>query len=251
MNLTKPILAVAVFLAATLAQGEALSDALSDALQDPARPQTDLERDVTSKPATVLRFFGLPEGGVVLDLFAGSGYYSEIIGKTIGPRGKVILHNNAAYLNFAGAELTERLHNNRLVNVERYDREVDAIDLADDSVDMILMVLTYHDLYYKTEGWDLDPDTFFDMVHRVLKPAGVLAVVDHIAVTGSGVDAAQELHRIDPEFARTDIEGRGFELVGTLDALENSADPLNISVFDPEIRRKTSRFVYKFVEPGS
>ena len=85
---------------------------------------------------------------------------------------------------------------------------------------------------------------------RVLKPGGVLAVVDHIAVTDSGSDAAQELHRIDPEFAKADIEGRGFELVGTLDALENSADPLDISVFDDEIRRNTSRFVYKFVEPG-
>lgn len=247
MDLIKPILAVAMSLAAAIAQ----ADALSDALQDSARPQTDIERDATSKPAIVLRFFGLPEGAVVLDLFAGSGYYSEIVGKVIGPHGKVILHNNAAYLNFAGEALRERLHNDRLANVVRYDREIDAIDLADDSVDVVLMVKTYHDLYYKTEGWDLDPDAFFEMVHRVLKPGGVLAIVDHIAVTDSGSDAAQELHRIDPEFAKADIESRGFELVGVLDALENSADPLDISVFDDEIRRKTSRFVYKFVEPGS
>ncbi len=247
MNLAKPISAIAVFLAAGFAQ----ADALTDALQDPTRPPADLERDATSKPATILRFFGLPEGSVVLDLFAGSGYYSEIVGKAIGPRGKVILHNNAAYLNFAGDALTERLQNNRLANVVRYDREINAIDLADDSVDVILMVKTYHDLYYKAEGWDLDPDAFFDTVHRVLKPGGTLAVVDHIAITDSGSDAAQELHRIDPEFARADIEGRGFELAGTLDALVNSADPLDISVFDPEIRGKTSRFVYKFVEPDS
>ena len=154
-------------------------------------------------------------------------------------------------MHLAGDALTERLRNGRLTNVTRYDREIDDIDLADDSVDLILMVLTYHDLYYKTEGWDLDPDAFFNMVHRILKPGGMLAVVDHIAITDSGSDAAQELHRIDPEFAKADIEGRGFELTGTLDALENSADPLDISVFDPKIRRKTSRFVYKFVEPGS
>ena len=245
--LTKPILAIALFLATSVAH----ADPLSDALNDPSRPEADIERDATSKPANVLRFLGLPEEGVVLDLFAGSGYYSEIVSKVIGPRGKVFLHNNAAYLNITGDALAERLRNNRLENVVRYDREVDAIDLADDSVDVILMVLTYHDLYYKAEGWEMEPAAFFDMVHRILKPGGVLAVVDHIAVTGSGSEAAQELHRIDPKFAKTDIEGRGFELVSTLDVLENPADPLNISVFDPEIRRKTSRFVYKFVEPGS
>jgi len=72
----------------------------------------------------------------------------------------------------------------------------------------------------------------------------------HSAMTGSGNEAVQELHRIEAVFARRDIEAHGFEFAGELQTLENTSDPLDISVFDPSVRRKTSRFVYKFIEPA-
>jgi predicted methyltransferase len=87
------------------------------------------------------------------------------------------------------------------------------------------------------------------MIHRILKPGGILAIVDHVAAKGSGNTPAQELHRIDPEFALADIRGRGFELVASSDLLKNPEDPLDISVFDQSIRGRTSKFLYKFVEP--
>jgi predicted methyltransferase len=128
---------------------------------------------------------------------------------------------------------------------------LDAIDLADDSVDLILMVMAYHDLYFKTDDWDLDPDAFFAMAHRILKPGGVLAIVDHAAVPGSGKTAAQDLHRIDPAYAQADIESHGFTLIDRSDLLANPDDPLEVSVFDASIRGRTSRFLMKFVEPES
>ena len=227
------------------------ADIFDDALADPGRPEADLERDATSKPAQVLRFFGVPENGVVLDFFAGGGYYSELVATALGDGGTVYLHNNAAYLNFAGVELTERLRKNRLANVTRYDREINAIDLPENSVDLVLMILTYHDVYYETENWKLDPKILFTAIHRVLKPGGVLGIVDHAAIAGTGNSAAQELHRIDPAFAMQDIEGHGFNFSGKADFLLSADDPLDVEVFDASIRRKTSRFVYKFVEPES
>jgi len=184
-----------------------------------------------------------------MDLFGGGGYYSEIIARTMTDSGRVYLHNNAAYVNFTGDALTERLQRNRLPNVVRYDREIDEFDLPEDSVDLVIAVLSYHDIYYKTEGWDLDPETFFTTIHEILKPGGTLLIIDHVALAGSGKSAAQELHRIDPAFARQDIESHGFEFAGELQVLKSADDPLNVSVFDDSIRRQTSRFVYKFVEP--
>ena len=214
------------------------------------RPAADRERDASSRPAEVLEFFGVPNGGVVVDLFGGGGYYSEIYARAVGDEGRIYLHNNQAYLNFAGEALEARLANGRLPNVIRYDRELDAIDLADDSVDLVLMVMTYHDLYYKTDGWDLDPDAFFSMIHRILKPGGVLAIVDHAAIPGSGNSAAQDLHRIDPAYARADIEAHGFRLEKASDLLANPEDPRTVSVFDPTIRGRTSKFLMKFIEPA-
>jgi predicted methyltransferase len=223
---------------------------IEDALAQPDRTDADRERDVRSKPAEVLAFFGLSPGQVMVDLFAGGGYYSEIAGNVVGSSGKVYAHNNAAYLGFAGEALETRLESGRVVNVERYDRELDTIDLADDSVDLILMVMTYHDLYWKTDSWDLDADQFFATAHRVLKPGGVLGIVDHAAAKGTGSAAVQELHRIAEDFARQDFESHGFVFDGESDVLRNSDDIVSTNVFDDAVRFKTDRFVYRLVEPG-
>ena len=243
----RPMKLLALVLGLVLSTAAAAAS-LEEAINSPERPAADRERDANSRPVEVLGFFGVPEGGTAIDLFAGSGYYSEILSRAMGPEATVYLHNNAAYLNFAGEALEARLANGRLPDVTRYDRELDAIDLADDSVDLVLMVMTYHDLYYKTDGWDLDPDAFFAMVRRILKPGGVLAIVDHAAAEGSGRAAAQDLHRIDPAFALADISARGFTLVEASDLLKNPNDPLNVSVFDASIRGRTSKFLKTFVE---
>lgn len=227
-----------------------IADPLSDALDHPDRPDVDRERDATSLPAQVLQFARLPENGVVVDLFGAGGYYSEIIARAMGPDSRVYLHNNAAYLGFSGDALTQRLQRERLPSVVRYDREIDAFDLPADSVDFVITVLTYHDIYYKTDGWDLNAQDFFGTIHDILKPGGTLLVIDHIAADNTGSTAAQDLHRIDPAFALADISSHGFEFAGESEVLKNAADPLDVNVFDPSIRRKTSRFVYKFIEPA-
>jgi len=117
----------------------------------------------------------------------------------VGESGTVYMHNNGAYLGFAGKALTERTESGRLRNVTRYDKEIDAIDLPSNSVDRVLMVMTYHDLYYKTDDWDIDPGEFFAAVRRILKPGGMLCIVDH---AGRGTD----LPRSNPRKRRRVLE---------------------------------------------
>jgi predicted methyltransferase len=73
-----------------------------------------------------------------------------------------------------------------------------------------------------------------------------LVIVDHAAKPGTGNNAAQDLHRIDEEFARQDIESAGFKFVGETDVLRNPDDDKSISVFDDRVRWKTDRFVFRF-----
>ena len=184
-------------------------------------------------------------GWKLLDLFAGDGYYSELLAQRVGPTGKVYLHNNQAYMGLA-RNLRARLNNNRLPNVEVYIREVNDINLPSDSLDMVMLVMAYHDAYFTQNGWTVNAEGLFRTVHRILKPGGTLAVIDHHATTGSGSAHAQDLHRIDADFARRDITGRGFEFVAASDVLNNPTDQLHSSVFDPEVRGQTSRFVFRF-----
>jgi predicted methyltransferase len=57
------------------------------------------------------------------------------------------------------------------------------------------------------------------------------------------------LHRIDPAIVRRQVEAAGFRFAGESKVLNNPADPLNIPVFDPSIRGRTSQFAFKFVKP--
>ena len=216
----------------------------------PERSEADAVRDETSKPFEVLAFMGVQPGWQVIDMFAGNGYYSEVLSHAVGTTGKVYLHNNQAYMGFAN-KLSERVADNRLANVEVYVREVEDINLPSASLDMAILVMTYHDVYFTQQGWTVTADPLFRTIKRILKPGGVLAIIDHHAAPGTGNTSAQNLHRIDAEFARTDIARHGFELVAESDLLNNPDDKLDVSVFDPEVRGKTSRFVYKFVKSES
>ncbi len=213
----------------------------------PERSEADAERDVTSKPFEVLAFMGLEPGWQVIDFFAGNGYYSEVLSHAVGPEGKVYLHNNQAYMGFAD-KLSERVADNRLPNVEVYVREIEDFDLRSNSLDMAILVMTYHDVYFTQQGWTVTADPLFNTIRRILKPGGVLAIVDHHAAANTGNAHAQNLHRIDAEFAKGDIAGRGFEFAGATDILENPDDDLSVTVFDPAVRGRTSRFVYKFIK---
>ncbi len=213
----------------------------------PARTPADAARDVHSLPFQMLEFFGVKPGWVVVDLFGANGYYAEVLSHVVGPSGKVYLHNNQAYMGQA-TQMRERIKHNRLPNVEPYPREIRDIDLPSNSVDLVLMVMSYHDVYFEQNGWDARVTPTMRAVHRMLKPGGVLAVIDHHAEAGSGRAAVQVLHRIDAEFAVKDIERFGFRLEASSAQLQNPQDDLTKSVFDPVLRGKTSKFALRFTK---
>lgn len=220
--------------------------AVEDALSHPDRSAADRDRDERSKPAQVLSFAGVAAGMTAWDIFAAGGYYSEILARVVGPQGKVLLHNNETYLGFVGNAIDERLANERLPNALALISDVETTGLETDSVDFAIMVMVYHDLYWKREGWDRDPKQFLASLHRVIKPGGTLLIIDHAATAGSGTSSTQESHRIDPEFAKTDLASAGFVFEAALDVLSNPDDDRSVNVFDPAVRGKTDRFVYRF-----
>ena len=95
----------------------------------------------------------------------------------------------------------------------------------------------------------IDRDRFFSQIRRSLKRGGTLAVIDVSAIPGTGKTADQDLHRIDEEFARKDIESAGFVFEGESKLLRNPGGDRTLLVFDECIRRKTDRFVYRFSKP--
>ena len=217
------------------------------------RSNADLTRDRHSKPFEVIDFIGAQPGWIALDLFGGGGYYSEVLAHHAGPTGLVYLHNDQATKVTPG-QLQKRFGNisrrtgrsETLPNIMLLDGAINDLSIPSHSVDLVLLVQIYHDAYYQAHGWQLQSKALFKFIYRVLKPTGVLAVIDHTAVPGSGAEHAQALHRIDREFAINDISQHGFVLNDQSDLLENSDDDLQRSVFHPSIRGRTSRFLLTF-----
>lgn len=226
----------------------AAGDPIDLALAHPHRSAADRQRDATSHPAEVLRFAGAQEGLTVLDVLAGDGYYSEILARVVGPSGKVYLHNNQAYLGLL-RRVPDRRRGEGVDALEIYVREIPDIDLRSESVDLVLLVKVYHDLYYVNNGWNVPPGPFFDTITRVLKPGGVLLVIDHRAPDGSGAAFAQNRHRIAADFAREDLTGRGLRFDGESDVLANPDDDRLGSPFAADLRGRTDRFVQRYRKP--
>ena len=225
----------------------------TDAVARDARTADDREQDAGRKPAEVLQFFGIKPGMRVLDLFAGGGYYTELLSYVVSPTGSVIAHTNNAYLGFVGERFNARLENNRLPNVEVLIAENNELELPARDLDAVLMILSYHDLYYvnPADGWaKIDGPRLLAELYEALKPGGILGIVDHHAETGAPSETGGTVHRIDPGIVIAEVEAAGFVLEDRSEILRNMDDDYSRNVFDPEVRGKTDRFVLRFRKAG-
>ncbi len=227
------------------------ADIYDDAVQHPGRSAKDLKRDTLEHPADILRLAGIKPGTRVADVLAADGYYSELVSYVVGPKGHVLLLNNKAYDDWSEGQFETRLAGNRLPNVEHRTVDLEHLDLPAASLDALVVVKVYHDLYWvdtdpKTTWPKMDPNVVLNQLTRVLKPGGILLIVDHSARAGTGSADAGTLHRIDEAYTKQDFEKRGFELVGKSDLLRIPADKRDQISYKPPMLGKTDRFVLVF-----
>jgi predicted methyltransferase len=128
-----------------------------------------------------------------------------------------------------------------------------AFTLPTATFDFVMIDLNYHDTYWQSERFHfprMDPAAFLHTVYDSMKPGAVMAVIDHVANPGGDTRAVvDKLHRIDPATVKADFERAGFVLEAQSDLLRNPADDHSKLVFDPAIRGKTDRIVWRFRKP--
>jgi predicted methyltransferase len=128
--------------------------------------------------------------------------------------------------------------------------EADDLQLPAASLDAALAILTWHDFYYDDpeNNWPaIDELALTDKLCAALKPGAVLGIIDHVAIAGSDVsESSENLHRVDPERIKADMKDSCFEFEAEINALRNPQDDYEKTVFDPAVRGKTDRVVYKF-----
>jgi predicted methyltransferase len=230
------------------------SDSIAAALASPDRPEADRTQDERRKAREFLEFAGIKPGMRVLDAFAASGYYTELLSRIVGPEGEVIAYNNPAYAGFAAKGIEARYAGDRLPNVQQVTAEVDQLTLPPRSLDAAIFVMSFHDMYWRPAdgAWArTDPMQMLRKLHAALKVGGVVIVQDHVAAPGGDTaEVVDKLHRIDPEVVRRDFKAAGFALEAESPMLAHPDDDHTKGVFDPAIRGRTDQFVFKFRRPG-
>jgi predicted methyltransferase len=224
-------------------------DRFDAALERVGRSPPDLKRDLADHSAEILRLTGVKPGMKVADILGGDGYFSELMSYVVGAKGHVDLINNTAFDQWSGTDLSARLANKRLPNVDHRTLDLNHMDLKASSLDAVLLVKVYHDLYWvDPDGvWPkIDTASVLDQIAHALKRGGVLLLVDHSAKSGRGSTDASALHRIEESFAIQDFEKRGFQVIAKSDLLRRPEDPREQISYKPPMLGKTDKFVLVF-----
>jgi len=197
-------------------------------IADTQRNEANRKLDADRMPAEVLDFAGVTQGQVIADFQAGGGYYTELLSRAVGPRGRVYAMVNSGFF------------------------KADAWAPITQAVDMIFTHLVFHDLYLGTNraGEPLpDPQSILANWFAAVKPGGHVIIADHVGPAGDTTTIAKRLHRIDPEAAKAEMLRAGFVLDGESAVLHRSDDSHEVGPFDASLRGHTDRFLLKFRRP--
>lgn len=236
----------ALFLAGQAVAHDRAADLVQAALVHGDRPAADAEDDARRMPLETLAFAGIRSGMAVFEMEAGGGWYTEILSRTVGPTGSVIMQNPPSFDGFYGDGPAERAA--RMDNVRLSRTNFDELDAPDNSIDMVTWIMGPHELWFEPgEGVSLgDPQTTFAEIHRILKPGGVFLAIDHRAAPDSGPEVGGTLHRIREDIVVDYAEAAGLSVLRSSPLFHNEDDPLDISIYDPSVQGQTERFVVLF-----
>jgi len=122
------------------------------------------ERDTYQHPDKVLEYLGDISNKKIMDIGAGSGYFSV----KLANKGAHVI---AADVNEEFQEaLKQRIEDQKLKNIELRKIPFDSPDLSDNEADMVLIVNTYHHIE--------DRVAYFSKVKKGIKDNGELVVID-------------------------------------------------------------------------
>jgi len=183
------LVATALMLAMSLpvqAMDAETSQALDAALNGSQRSAESKARDVYRHPRATLDFFGLEAHMTVIELWPGGGWYTEILAPTLRGSGKLI---TAHYGENSGSEYRTRSYLGFVEKLAAAGNVYDQVEVIgfgtgagnalgqDASADMVLVFRNIHSLIRSGLL-----DEFLQAAMDVLKPGGVLGIVQHRGV---------------------------------------------------------------------
>jgi len=252
------MLTAAAFAAASAIPGAVSADErLRAVIDDAARPAEQAERDRYRHPYETLTFFGIEPDMTVVELAPGGGWYTEILAPYLAADGRYV----GAHIDPDAEGLPDfyyEMYDNwadRISDPERYgDAEIvrfmppEMTRLGEPgTADMVVTFRSAH-------GWQED-GVFGDVLeaaHAVLKPGGVLGVVQHRLPEDR--DGSEYSGYVKQSWVVAQAESHGFRLVESSEINANPADtadhPDGVWNLPPSLRNVEGEAREKSLEIG-
>jgi ubiquinone/menaquinone biosynthesis C-methylase UbiE len=166
----------------------------------------DPSRDAWQKPAKVVKHLGLKTGATVVDLGAGTGYFTMHLARAVGARGTVLAVDIEPGL---VDHIRERAAAAKLGQVEARLAAPDDPGLPDGAVDLVFVCDTWHHIDGRGR--------YLERLARALEPGGRIAIVDFRE--GDLPVGPPAGHKLSREQIVDELARGGFRLASELDKL--------------------------------
>lgn len=228
-------------------------------------------RDQYRHPEETLNFFSVSPDVTVVEIWPGGGWYTEILAPYLRDSGTYIAagfdtESDIEFIRNAALRFKAKLD----ANPELYDQVQTAVlmppnqldFLPPESVDVVLTFRSVHN--WMPRG---SQNMMIEAMYRVLKPGGVLGVVEHRGNPAVPQDPEASTGYVNQDYAVDLIELAGFVLNGSSEINSNPADtkdhPEGVWTLPPTLRLKdkdlakwleigeSDRFTLRFIKPAN
>src|SRR3990170_6819588 len=250
---------------------QASRPALAAAVAAPSRTPANFVRDRYRHPVETLTFFGVRPGDTVVELWPGGGWYTEILAPYLASGGgRLILGTLDGQL--GGVAKLRNSHPTVYANVSAATFpvfEAGGTRLPDGTADVVLTFRNVHNWrmgYQRDDKQDYSAEAF-RQIYAMLKPGGVLGIVDHRLPENASPERERTSGYIKVSTVRGLAEAAGFRLAAASEINANPADtadwpngvwtlPPSLALKDQDRARylaigESDRMTLKFVKPAT
>ena len=237
--------------------------ALDAAVASSTRTAANVARDRYRNPAETLAFFGIEPDDTVVEMWPGGGWYTEILAP-YAAAGDGTLYvvapdqglNGVRRLMTANPDLYGR------VRLAPFAADAASPPVPDNSVDA---VLTFRNVHNWAMGDNPFADSVFRQMYAMLKPGGVLGIVDHRLPEDADSAREKSSGYLKVSTVRRLAEQAGFRFAGASEVNANPKDsadwPGGVWTLPPALRGpegerdkyvaigESDRMTLKFVKP--
>jgi predicted methyltransferase len=250
------------------AASQAPTSAISASVAASHRSEANRARDTYRHPAATLAFFGVKPGQTIVEIWPGSGWYTEILVPLLKDKGKLIIappqsaNDNTAKFLASNPQLYGK------VVRANFPTMLGGTGVAPGTADVVVTFRNVHNWRigsYNPAKQDYSAAAFKE-IFAMLKPGGVLGIEDHRLNESQDTSLEQRSGYMKVSTVRRLAEEAGFKFVGASEINANPKDtkdyPKGVWTLPPRLAEgdadkarflaigESDRMTLKFVKPA-